>query len=137
MGWGNAPKQVRLSMRARLTLIKQPNYLEKPTAQSYSNIFVGTVSCGITDIIEGGDMKKVNFSKGQKVTIVAIICGLLFNPMSVEILEQYFKLAYTGISVVSTVWVVGYLLKKVLTPEKINIPKKSAKVQKVGKLIAT
>lgn len=82
-------------------------------------------------------MKKVNFGKGQKITILAIIFTLMFNPMSVEILEEYFKLAYTGMFLMSALWVIGYLLKKVLTPEKVNIPKKNTKTLKAGKLIET
>ena len=76
-------------------------------------------------------MKKVKFSKIQLVTMLALVGALLFNPMVVEILDDYFKMAYTVISIVCTVWVLGYLLKKVLTPEKVNIPKKSKK-QKVS-----
>lgn len=67
------------------------------------------------------------FSKTQYITMGAIIVALLFNPMSVEILDAYFKWAYTIISIAATIWVIGYLLKKVLTPEKIKIPKKNKK----------
>lgn len=67
------------------------------------------------------------FNKYQKITMAALICAILFNPMSVAILDEYFKWAYTGISVLCTLWVLGYLLKKVFTPEKVNVPKKSKK----------
>lgn len=67
------------------------------------------------------------FNRYQIITMVALVCALLFNPMSVEILDDYFKWAYTIISLVCTMWVLGYLLKKVLTPEKVNIPKKAKK----------
>lgn len=79
----------------------------------------------------------INFNKIQRITIIAIVLALLFNPFVVAVLEQYFEMAYTGISVVSTMWVAGYLLVKVLTPQKVNVPKKSAKTAKAGKFIAT
>lgn len=72
-------------------------------------------------------MTKTNFSKYQKVTMFALVGAILFNPMAVQILDEYFKTGYTVISIACTVWVLGYLLKKVLTPEKVNLPKKSKK----------
>ncbi len=68
-----------------------------------------------------------HFNKYQKITMGALIGALLFNPMVVEILDEYFKWGYTVISLACTAWVLGYLLKKVLTPEKVNIPKKKKK----------
>lgn len=70
------------------------------------------------------------FNKYQKITMGALVGALLFNPMVVEILDDYFKWAYTIISIACTVWVSGYLLKKVLTPEQVQVPSKSKK-QKV------
>jgi hypothetical protein len=70
---------------------------------------------------------RINFSKGQKVTITALVGMGLFNPMSVEILDQYFKMIYTGLFLVSAAWVVFYLLKKVLTPEPVNVKPKGKK----------
>ena len=75
---------------------------------------------------------KTRFGKYQIITMIALVTALLFNPMVVEILDEYFKWGYTVISVVSTVWVLGYLLKKVLTPEPTNYtPKKKTKSQPV------
>lgn len=83
-------------------------------------------------------MKKlVRFSKVQWITIGAIIGFGLLNPFSVEVLDEYFKLFYTGVFLACAVWIVGFLLVKVLRPEPINIPKKSAKTERAGKLIAT
>lgn len=67
--------------------------------------------------------KLVRFSRMQLITMGAIIGMGLLNPLSVAVLEDYFKLVYTVISVGCAVWVVGYLLKTVLTPVKVNIPK--------------
>lgn len=66
----------------------------------------------------------MKFGKYQIITMGALICAILFNPMAVEILDDYFKIAYSVISVLCTLWVLGYLLKKIFTPEKVNIPKK-------------
>lgn len=70
---------------------------------------------------------KTRFNKVQIVTICAIVGAMLFNPASVEILDEYFKHFYTIVWLGCTAWVVIYLLKKVLTPEKVNIPSKSKK----------
>ena len=79
----------------------------------------------------------MGFSKVQLVTVGAIIGIGLFNPMSVAVLRDYFEWFYTGVFVLCSVWVVGFLLKKVLTPERVNIPTKSSKTKKAGKLIET
>ena len=79
-------------------------------------------------------MKKVNFKKTQLATIGALISIGLFNPMSVEILEDYFKMVYTAIFLVSGAWVIFFVLKKSLTPET-NIPSKTAKTSKAGKFV--
>ena len=68
-----------------------------------------------------------NFTNTQKVTMTAIVLALLFNPMTVQVLDNYFKWAYTGISLVATAWVIGFLLYKVLKPEQVKIPKKGKK----------
>lgn len=80
-------------------------------------------------------MSKIRFSKVQLATIGALIGIGLFNPMSVEVLEDYFKLVYTAIFLASTTWVIVFTLKKVLTPETV-IPPKTAKTSKAGKFIA-
>lgn len=72
-------------------------------------------------------MRKNNFTKIQKLTMLALVLALLFNPMVVEILQDYFKWAYTGISVLCTIWVLGFLLYKVFKPEQVTIPKKNKK----------
>ena len=72
-------------------------------------------------------MDKIHFKKIQLITIGAIVSALMFNPMAVEILEDYFKMAYTIIWLGSSFWAMGYLLVKVLTPDPINIPKKKKK----------
>lgn len=70
------------------------------------------------------------FTKYQLITMGALVGMLLFNPLVVEVFEEYFKLVYTGISLVCTVWVVVFLLYKVMKPEKVNYtPKKKSKSQ--------
>lgn len=68
-----------------------------------------------------------NFTKYQKITMAALVGAILFNPMAIEILNEYFKIAYTVISVACTVWVLGFLLYKVLKPEQVKVPKKTKK----------
>jgi hypothetical protein len=65
-----------------------------------------------------------SFSKIQKVTILALVLALLFNPMSYEILKDYIEWGFNIIALISTAWCMGFLLYKALKPEKINIPKK-------------
>ena len=77
----------------------------------------------------------VRFNRGQKVTIGALIVMGLFNPASVEILGDYFKMVYTGLFMVGTTWVVFYLLKVVLTPEPVITEPKGKK--KATKYIET
>lgn len=77
----------------------------------------------------------VRFNRGQRVTIGALIGMGLLNPMSVEVLNQYFKMAYTGLFVACSVWVAVYLLKKVLTPEPVITEPKGKK--KATKYIET
>jgi len=62
------------------------------------------------------------FNKLQVITMGALILGLLFNPMSVEILDNYFKWAYTIISVLCAAWVAGFILYSVFRTEKTKIP---------------
>ena len=75
------------------------------------------------------------FSKTQKATVVALIVMGVFNPMSVEVLNEYFKLVYTGLFVVASAWVVVFILVKALTPEKVAVPAKTKKTEKAGRYI--
>lgn len=79
----------------------------------------------------------VRFSKVQWVTIGAIIGFGLLNPFSVEVLDEYFKLFYTGVFLACAVWIAGFLLYKVLRPEQVHIPSKNAKTTKAGKFVTT
>lgn len=72
-------------------------------------------------------MTKLTFSKWQLVTMGSAIGIGLFNPASVEILEPYFKLFYTGVFLVCVAWFIAFSLYKVLKPEHISLPKKSKK----------
>lgn len=73
------------------------------------------------------NQKMTQFTKYQKITMAALVGALLFNPMVIEILDQYFKIAYTALSVACTVWVLSFLLYKVLKPEQVKVPKKTKK----------
>lgn len=70
---------------------------------------------------------KVNFSKSQKISMGALVGIGLFNPFTVEVLDQYFKLVYTGVFLVCAVWVVGFILFNAFKPEQINLPTKKKK----------
>lgn len=73
--------------------------------------------------------KKTNFNKWQKTTIIALIGFGLFNPFAVEVLDRWFKLAYTIFFVVCATWLMGFILFKSLKPDRINIPTKSKKTK--------
>ena len=70
------------------------------------------------------------FKKQQKITMVALIGIGLFNPFTVAVLDEYFKLFYTGVFIACVVWVSGFILKQAFTPEKVNVPKKNKKSTK-------
>lgn len=57
----------------------------------------------------------------------ALIGAGLFNPMSIEILDQYFKWVYSGIAVVCAAWIVGFILYSAFRPTKLQIPSKTKK----------
>lgn len=65
-----------------------------------------------------------NFNKYQKITMGALVAALLFNPMVVEILDEYFKWAYSAISIAATVWCVGFLLFCTFKSGQVKTPKK-------------
>jgi len=69
----------------------------------------------------------MRFTKLQFITMGALILALFFNPMSYEILKNYIEWGFNIIALVCTVWVVGFLLYKVLKPEQVNIKPKSKK----------
>ena len=73
----------------------------------------------------------VRFNKTQLVTMVAIILAMLFNPGSYQILKDYIEIFFNVIAGVSTLWIIGFLMWKVLRPEQVNIPKKKKKSQPV------
>lgn len=73
--------------------------------------------------------KDMRLNKTQKVTILALVGMGLFNPFTVEVLEDWFKLVYTGLFVGCALWVMGYVLWKALKPEKTNVPVKTAKTR--------
>lgn len=66
-----------------------------------------------------------HFTKTQKITMVALITFGVFNPMSYQILKDYIELVFNGIAILSIIWVLGFLLYKVLKPENVNIPKEA------------
>lgn len=79
----------------------------------------------------------MRFKKVQLLTMGALVGTGLFNPMSVEVLEDYFKLVYMGVFILCAGWVMGFILYKAFKPEAIKIPAKTAKTQKAGRLIVT
>lgn len=69
----------------------------------------------------------MKFTKVQLITMLALILALFFNPMSYEILKDYIEWGFNIIAILATAWVLGFLLYKVLKPEKVNLPKKTKK----------
>lgn len=68
------------------------------------------------------------FNKYQKITVLALIGFGLFNPFTVAVLENWFKLVYTGIFVGCAGWIAGYVLYNALKPEVVKVaPKKKNK----------
>jgi small neutral amino acid transporter SnatA (MarC family) len=63
------------------------------------------------------------FTRVQKVTMAALIIALLFNPLSFEVLLEYFRWSTTALSIAASAWVIGFLLYKVFRPEKVNTKK--------------
>lgn len=68
-----------------------------------------------------------NFSKWQVMAMIALPLALTTNPMLVEIFWEWYKLLFTGIFIITTAYLVVFLLYKVLKPEKLNIPSKTKK----------
>ena len=66
-----------------------------------------------------------NFTKWQKLAIVALILMVLFNPLIVEVYIDYYKWAMTGVCAIATTYVVLFSLYKMLKPERVNIPSKA------------
>lgn len=67
------------------------------------------------------------YSKWQKLAILAAIIGMLFNPMSYEILKDYIEWGFNILALACLAYACGFFLVKALTPEKVNIPKKNKK----------
>lgn len=70
---------------------------------------------------------KVTINKIQRVTVGAVIGLGLFNPFTVAVLDEWFKLAYTVICVACAVWVAGFVLVKALKPEHVKTAPKGKK----------
>ncbi len=72
----------------------------------------------------------IRFNKGQKIAMVALPLAILFNPLTVEIYFDYFKMAFFVISLVSTAYVVGFMLYHMLwvKRERVHIPAKPRKI---------
>ena len=64
------------------------------------------------------------FSKWQIAAMIALPLAITTNPLTVEIFLEWYKWLFTSISIITTAYLFGFLLYKVLKPEKINIPKK-------------
>ncbi len=74
----------------------------------------------------------VNFTKQQKLTMGALIGIGLLNPGSVAVLDEYFKLFYTGVFLACGGWVIAFVLYKALKPETLKIPAKTKKSSKTA-----
>lgn len=74
----------------------------------------------------------IHFTKVQKITMLAMIGFGLLNPLSVAVLEDYFKMAYMGLFLICSGWLVGFLLYKTFKVEALNIPTKKNTKAKDG-----
>lgn len=73
-------------------------------------------------------MGKINFKKSQLITMGAAIGVGLFNPFTVEVLEQYFKDVYFGLFLACVAWILVYLIRSMFKQEPVKVtPKKNKK----------
>ena len=69
----------------------------------------------------------VRFNKWQKIMMVAMPLAITMNPLTVEIFLDWYKLLFTGISVLAVTYIVLFTLYSVFKPQPVNIPKKGKK----------
>ncbi len=62
-----------------------------------------------------------SFKRSQLVTMGAFVGIGLFNPMTVNVLDEYFKLVYYGLFVVCSVWAGAFLLYNAFKPQKTSL----------------
>lgn len=74
----------------------------------------------------------IHFTKVQKITMVAIVGSGLFNPLVVAMFEDYFKMAYLGLFLLCSGWLMGFLLYKTFKVEELKIPTKKNTKSKDG-----
>ena len=74
----------------------------------------------------------IHFTKVQKITMVAMVGSGIFNPLVVAMFEDYFKMAYVGLFLICSGWLMGFMLYKTFKIEPNNIPTKKNTKAKDG-----
>jgi len=74
----------------------------------------------------------IHFTKVQKITMVAMVGSGIFNPLVVAMFEDYFKMAYVGLFLICSGWLMGFLLYKTFKVEALKIPTKKNTKAKDG-----
>jgi hypothetical protein len=74
----------------------------------------------------------IHFTKVQKITMVAMVGSGIFNPLVVAMFEDYFKMAYVGLFLICSGWLMGFLLYKTFKVEALKIPNKKNTKAKDG-----
>lgn len=69
------------------------------------------------------------FSKWQKLAMVCLPLAIMLNPLTVQIYLEYVIWFLNGVSILATGYLLGFMLYKVLKPEKVNIPPKGKKTK--------
>lgn len=77
------------------------------------------------------------FNKWQKGAMVALPLAIMLNPLTIMIYIDYVVKVLEVISGIAILYLMGFMLYKILKPETVTLPKKSAKTQKAGKYIET
>lgn len=72
-------------------------------------------------------MTKVNFSKWQKLMMVAMPLAITTNPLTIEIFLEWYKWLFTGISAVAVLYIVIFTLYMCFKPTEVKVPAKSKK----------
>ena len=70
------------------------------------------------------------FNKYQKLAMVSLPLAIMLNPMTIQIYLDYVVYVLEFIGGVATVYLIVFLLYKVLKPEPVNIPKGKTKTSK-------
>ncbi len=75
-------------------------------------------------------MSKVNFTKYQIGAMVSLVIIGVLNPMSVQVLYEYFLLFYLGVFLLASAYLWGFILYMSFKPQPVKLPKGKTKPSK-------